>query len=516
VDETDAEVTTETNTERPARSRRVLVTGATGYIGGRLVPRLRDAGFAVRCLSRDPRTLRDVPWAADVEIVQGDAANLESVAAALAGIDVAYYLIHSIGGGPGSFETKDRQAAQNFAAAAREAGVRRIVYLGGLSPQGEVEPLSQHLRSRDEVGRILLASGVPTAVLRSAVVIGSGGASFEMLRYLTERLPAMVTPTWVQSRIQPIAVRDVLRYLVGAATLPSDVSRPFDIGGPDVLTYEEMMQRYAKVAGLPKRRIIRTPLLSPQLSSHWVNIVTPVPRAIARPLIDSLRHEVVCHEHDIAEWIPDPPEGLLPLDEAIRLALQRVGEAAVETRWSSANWPGAPSDPLPTDPDWAGGSLYLDTRERSVHATPDSLWRVIEGIGGEHGWYSWPLAWAARGWIDRLAGGVGLRRGRRDPNRLQVGESLDWWRVEEIEPGSLLRLRAEMKVPGAAWLEFCIRAEGGEGADPVLVQRAVFYPHGLAGQAYWWAVKPFHGIVFGGMLRNIANAAEHEAERSAG
>jgi uncharacterized protein YbjT (DUF2867 family) len=483
---------------------RVLVTGATGYIGGRLVPRLLEAGHQVRCLSRDPGKLRDVPWADDVEKVRGDASDVDSLTEAFRDIDVVYYLIHSIGGAR-SFEARDRAAAHNVAQAARSAGVTRIVYLGGLTPTGE--ELSEHLRSRQEVGQILLASGVPTAVLQAAVIIGSGGASFEMLRYLTERLPAMITPQWVRTRIQPIAIRDVLRYLVGAATLPPDVSRRFDIGGPDQLSYEEMMQRYAHVAGLRRRVIVRVPVLTPRLASHWVNLVTPVPRAIARPLIDSLRNEVVCHEHDIAQWIPDPPEGLLGLDESIRLALQRIREAAVETRWSSAAWPGGPSDPLPTDPDWAGGSLFTDAREREVAARADVLWQVIESIGGENGWYSWPLAWSVRGWLDRLVGGAGLTRGRRDPRHLQVGESLDWWRVEEIERGTLLRLRAEMRVPGAAWLELGIRVEDGRVS---YTQRAIFHPTGLAGHAYWWAVKPFHGVVFGGMLRNVAGAAERQ------
>ena len=483
----------------------VLVTGATGYIGGRLVPRLLAEGYRVRAMTRDAGRLRDVPWVGDVEVVQADALSADDVRRAMAGIDVAYYLVHSIDHGAG-FEEADRRAATAFGDAAREAGVRRIVYLGGLSPQGE--ELSPHLRSRREVGDILLASGVPTAVLQAAVILGSGSASFEMLRYLTERLPAMITPRWVRTRIQPIAVRDVLRYLVGCASLPPDVSRRFDIGGPDVLTYAEMMQRYAAVAGLRRRVIVPVPVLTPSLSAHWVNVVTPVPSAIAKPLVRSLAHEVVCREHDIAAHVPDPPEGLLGFDESVRLALLRVKQAAVETRWSSATWPGAPSDPLPTDPDWAGGSLYEDVRSTPVRAEPADLWRVVEGIGGEHGWYSFPLAWAARGFLDRLVGGVGLRRGRRDPHTLYVGESLDFWRVEEVLPGRLLRLRAEMKVPGAAWLEFAV-----EPADDgcVLVQRALFHPRGLAGHAYWWSVAPFHGVVFDGMLRNLRAAAERDA-----
>ncbi|GAB2941587.1 SDR family oxidoreductase [Streptomyces heilongjiangensis] len=486
-----------------------LVTGATGYIGGRLVPELLEAGLRVRCLARSPERLRDHPWADAVEVVHGDVTDAESVARAMRGVDVGYYLVHALGTGD-DFEETDRRAARIFGEQARAAGVRRLVYLGGLTPYGvPEEELSPHLRSRAEVGRILLDCGVPTAALRAAVVIGSGSASFEMLRYLTERLPVMVTPSWVHTRIQPVAVRDVLRALVGCARLPDEVNRTFDIGGPDVLTYREMMIRYAAVAGLPPRLILSVPVLTPRLSSHWIGVVTPVPASIARPLTESLRHEVVCHEHDIARYVPDPPGHPIGFDEAVRLALRRVREARVTTRWSSASLPGAPSDPLPTDPDWAGGSLYKDERELRVDAPRASLWRVIEGIGGDNGWYSFPLAWAVRGWLDRLAGGVGLRRGRRDATRLRVGDSLDFWRVEEIERGRLLRLRAEMRLPGLAWLE--MYADTDDAGRTVFRQRALFHPHGLLGHAYWWSVAPFHSVVFGGMARNIARAAVSDA-----
>ncbi|WP_338703141.1 SDR family oxidoreductase [Streptomyces sp. Q6] len=489
---------------------RCLVTGATGYIGGRLVPELLSAGHRVRCLARTPAKLRDHPWAEDAEIVRGDVLDAESVGAALRDVDVAYYLVHALGTGK-DFERTDREAATIFAEQARLAGVRRIVYLGGLTPAGVPErELSPHLRSRAEVGHILLASGVPTTVLRAAVILGSGSASFEMLRYLTERLPVMVTPSWVGTRIQPVAVRDVLRCLVGSAAMPAEVSRAFDLGGPDVLTYRDMMMRYAAVAGLPRRLVLPVPMLSPGLSSHWVGVVTPVPASIARPLTESLRHEVVCHEHDIDALVPPGPGGPLGFDDAVRLALRRIQEAQVTTRWSSASLPGAPSDPLPTDPDWAGGSLYEDERERLVEASPARLWEVVEGIGGEHGWYSFPLAWAVRGWLDRLAGGVGLRRGRRDAAHLRVGDSLDFWRVEEIEPGRLLRLRAEMRLPGLAWLELTVEPVGADRAR--YRQRALFHPRGLTGQAYWWSVAPFHAVVFGGMARNIAKAAERPAK----
>ncbi len=488
--------------------RLALVTGATGYIGGRLAPALQDAGYRVRALARTPRKLRDLTWAERAEVVQGDVTDAESVREAMRGVDVAYYLVHALGTGS-DFERTDREAARIFAREAREAGVRRIVYLGGLTPEGVPESrLSPHLRSRAEVGRILLDSGVPATVLRAAVVLGSGSASFEMLRYLTERLPLMITPSWVNTRMQPVAVRDVLAYLVGSAAMPAEVNRTFDIGGPDILTYRELMQHYAAVAKLPRRVILPVPVLTPRLSSHWVGLVTPVPAAIARPLAESLRHEVVCREHDIADYVPDTPGRPLGVDEALELAIRRVQDAQVATRWSSASVPGAPSDPLPTDPEWSGGSLYEDRRERLVDASPEALWRVVEGIGGEHGWYSFPLAWAVRGRLDRLVGGVGLRRGRRDAQHLRVGESLDFWRVEEIEQGHLLRLRAEMRLPGLAWLEMTVDRD--EAGRTRYRQRAVFLPRGLAGQAYWWSVSPFHAVVFGGMARNIALTAARE------
>ncbi|MFG1915349.1 SDR family oxidoreductase [Micromonospora sp. NPDC048898] len=483
---------------------RCLVTGATGYIGGRLTPLLLAEGHTVRCLARKAVRLRDVPWASAAQIVEGDLSRPDTLPAAFADVDVAYFLVHSLG--RPDFEAADRAAATNFAAAARAAGIRRIVYLGGPEPASDAEVPSPHLRSRAEVGRILLTSGVPTAVLRAAVIIGSGSASFEMLRYLTERLPAMVTPRWVRNRIQPIAVRDVLRYLAGCVDLPPDVNRGFDIAGPDVLTFREMMQRYARVAGLRRRIIVPVRPLTPSLSAHWVGLITPVPNAIARPLVESLVHEAVAHEHDIVRYVPDPSGGLTGFDDAVALALAKVRDAQVETRWSTASGPDAPAEPLPSDPGWSGGTAYTDVRERTVDAPAAALWRVIEGVGGEHGWYSFPLAWSVRGWLDRLVGGVGLRRGRRDPHRLQVGEALDFWRVEEIVPGELLRLRAEMRLPGRAWLE--MRVLPAEGGRSRYQQRAVFLPRGLAGHAYWGSVAPFHALVFGGMARNIARNAE--------
>ncbi|NCT91711.1 SDR family oxidoreductase [Cellulomonas sp. APG4] len=486
------------------------VTGVTGYVGGRLVPELLEAGHRVRAVARNPERLEGRPWYDDVEVAEADATELDQIRAALEGVDVAYYLIHALGSGR-RFEARDRETARTFARAAREAGVRRIVYLGGLVPPDE--DLSPHLESRTEVGEILLASGVPTTVLRAAVVLGSGSASFEMMRYLTERLPAMTTPRWVDNRIQPIAIRDVLRYLVGSATMPPEVNRAFDIGGPEVLTYREMMHRYAAVAGLRRRVIVGVGLLTPRLSSLWVSLVTPVPGPLARPLVESLVHEVVCHEHDIAEHVPDPPEGLVPFDTAVRWALQRIQDADVATRWSSAAVPGAPSDPLPSDPDWAGGSLYRDERRTRVDAPLATVWEVLQAVGGERGWYSWPLAWEVRGVLDRLSGGPGLRRGRRHPTRLVAGDAVDFWRVERVEHERVLRLRAEMRLPGLAWLELAVRPEAD--GSTTLRQVATFHPHGLAGQLYWWAVTPFHGVVFGGMQRGMRAEAERLAREEA-
>ncbi|GAB2519135.1 SDR family oxidoreductase [Nocardia heshunensis] len=466
------------------------------------MPALIDEGHSVRILARNPGKLAETPWRDKVDILAGDVTDPDAVEAALTDIDVLYYLVHSLT--RRDFVDIDRRAARTVAGAASASGVTRMVYLGGIKPEGE--RLSAHLSSRAEVGEILLASGVPAVEFRAAVIIGSGSASFEMLRYLSERLPAMITPRWVRNRIQPIAIRDVLYYLTHAATLPATVNRSFDIGGPDVLTYLDMLRRYVTLAGLPRRAVLPVPILTPWLSAQWVNLVTPVPRAIAVPLVESLIHEVICHEHDIAEYIPDPPGGLTGFEPAVRLALSRIRSADVSTRWSDASTPGAPSDPLPSDPDWSGGSLYQDLRERRTTADPETVWRVIESIGGEHGWYSFPLAWSVRGWVDKLAGGAGLRRGRRDPHRLHTGEALDWWRVEHLNRPRTLRLRAEMRVPGEAWLELSAIPEPDGGT--LYRQRAVFEPRGLTGHAYWKTIAPFHHLIFGGMLRNITGAAE--------
>ncbi len=494
----------------PEEQRRsILVTGATGYVGGRLIPRLTHAGHRVRALARDPGRLADVAWADEVEVVRGDLEDADSLAEAFAGQEVVYHLVHAMSAG-GDFQKAELEQARNVAAAAREAGVRRIVYLSGLHPEGE--ELSEHLASRVAVGETLLASGVPTIVLEAGIVIGSGSASFEMIRHLTEVLPYMPAPKWVRNFVQPIAVRDVLHYLVHAATLPDDVQGAFDIGGPDVLRYGQVMNGYAVEAGLPQRPIASLPVLTPWLASHWVNLVTPVPRAIAMPLIGSLMHDCVVTEHRIDAVIPPPAHGLMGYRQAVRLALARERAGDIESSWRSASAAGAPSDPLPNDPQWSGSTVFEDARERITSAPPEAVWEVIEAIGGDSGWYSVPMLWSIRGLMDRVVGGVGLRRGRRDPQRLRAGDVVDFWRVERLEHGRLLRLRAEMKVPGRAWIEFRVDPADEPGRTRYR-QRAIFLPSGLAGRLYWWSLVPAHHVIFDTMTARIVGAAEALAKR---
>lgn len=480
---------------------RVLVTGATGYIGGRLVRELLAHGYRVTVLVRNAQRLQDYPWKSQVEIIEGDATKPEVLNKALKDTDLAYYLLHALMVSD-DFEKVEEDLAREFGKAAKENGVKRIVYLGGIAAGDE--KLSPHMSARAITGEILRSSGVPTVELRAGVVIGSGSASFEMLRHLTERLPVMVTPKWLKNRIQPIAIRDVLRYLVGSATIDSSVNRDFDIGGPEVFTYMEMMQIYASVAGLRKRIIIPLPVLTPKLASGWIGLVTPVPVTLAKRLVASLKHEVVARNDEIRKFVADPPGGLTDFRKAVSLALTRIKDLEVETRWSSAQTPGTHSEPLPTDPDWAGGSLYQDVRKYLSEDSVEKVWERVEAIGGDNGYSTATWAWELRGLMDRLVGGVGLRRGRRDPLKLREGESLDFWRVETIERPKLLRLRAEMKLPGLAWLEFRVEEKNGK---TLLTQRALYHPRGLFGHLYWWAVFPMHGIVFPSMAKKLAGVS---------
>jgi uncharacterized protein YbjT (DUF2867 family) len=477
---------------------RILVTGATGYVGGRLVPELLDAGHEVRCLARTPAKLRDRPWRDRVEVVEGDVTDGNSLAGPLTGVDLAYYLVHSMDGS-GGFEERDRRAAAAFRDACATAGVGRIVYLGGLG--SDDEDLSHHLESRHEVGQVLADGPVDITELRAAVVIGSGSASFEMLRHLTEVLPVMITPKWVSTRCQPIAIRDVLAALVHVAADDRARGRVIEIGGPEVLTYEQMMQIYAEEAGLRRRRVIPVPVLTPRLSSLWVGLVTPLPVGLARPLIDSLVNEVVVH-HDPGDLVPTAK---LTFREAVRLALRRVQDFAVTTRWSTAGPVGRrdeQAEPRMGDPDWAGGTMLADVRTVDSDFPPAYLFERIEGIGGARGYPSARALWKVRGLLDQLVGGIGLRRGRRHPDVLEVGDALDFWRVEAVERPNLLRLRAEMTLPGEAWLQFEVTPRDGGGSH--LVQSALFHPRGLWGRVYWYGIAPFHALVFPRMAARLA------------
>jgi uncharacterized protein YbjT (DUF2867 family) len=481
--------------------RRILVTGATGYVGGRLVRDLVAHGIKVRVLVRDADKLAGVLWKDAVEIIEGDATDSAALELALKDVHTAFYLLHSLDTGK-SFAKTEKSMALIFGRECAKAKITQIVYLGGIAND---KSKSEHLASRADAGASLALGGVATMELRAGIIIGSGSASFEMLRHLTERLPIMPAPKWVKNRTHPIAIRDVLWYLEQAAQLKTPVSGVFDIGGPDVFTYAEMMHRYAKVAGLRGRTIIPIPLHSPRLCGLWVNLVTPVPVSISRPLIGSIINEVVADPaKSVAAFIPEPAEGLVDFEYAVELALARSRDFQVITRWSDATGNFYPSERSQGDPSWAGASAFRDVRVMTSPNQRKDIWASIERIGGENGWYGSDWAWSLRGFIDRLIGGVGLRRGRRDPEHLRIGDSLDFWRVEALEENVRLRLLAEMKLPGIALLEF--RLSESEGIT-TLTQEATFLPKGVWGHLYWWLVSPFHTLIFQTMARNILRSS---------
>ncbi len=495
--------------EREARRARpvhmacmdILVTGATGYIGGRLVPELLSRGHVVRCLTRSPKNL--VGRFRGVTIFPGDALDApHTLAAAFAGVDVAYYLIHSMESRGTDFATRDRDAARNFATAAKAAGVKRIIYLGGL---GEARAgLSAHLRSRQEVGDVLRAHGPRITEFRAAIIIGSGSASFEMIRYLTERLPVMVAPKWVSTRCQPIAVDDVLAYLLAALERPRTAGRTYDIGGADVLSYRDLIHAYARVRGL-KRLIVNVPYFTPRLSSYWVHLVTPVPAGIARPLIDGLRSEVIVGDGAALRDFDIRP---FSCETAIRRALDRYGSGDTQSTWFDA----FDARTLPGQFQGVTQGMLFDRRERHAPTSAHTVFDVVTSLGGERGWLYGDWLWALRGAIDRLAGGMGMRRGRRSPRDLRVGDAVDFWRVEALEPDRLLRLRAEMKLPGAAWLELSVSPDLTGSSLRVT---AFFEPHGLVGQLYWYVVAPIHAVVFRGLVDRIIAMAAQQPEAGA-
>jgi uncharacterized protein YbjT (DUF2867 family) len=487
------------NSNSESESPLVLVTGATGYIGGRLVPRLLEAGFRVRCLARDVSRLQGRPWRDEVELVAGDVLSPESLTTAMTGVTAAYYLVHSLGAGS-DFSVRDVQAGRNFGAAAKSAGVERIIYLGGLGDPGT--DLSAHLRSRQDTGAALREGGVPVTEFRAGVIVGSGSLSFEMIRYLTERVPVMICPRWVYTRIQPIAIRNVLDYLVEALRVPASAGCVVEIGGADVITYGEMLMFYADVRGL-RRWLVPVPVLTPKLSSYWVHFVTPIPAAIARPLIAGLRNEIIVRDNLARRLFP----GIHPLDyrSAVRFALEKLRADEVETAWSDALCTSQP-DTTPVTLTTQEG-MIIEHRQVAVEASADAVFRVFSGLGGIHGWLYMNWAWRIRGALDRLCGGVGLRRGRRDPESVRVGEALDFWRVEAVNPGRMMRLRAEMKVPGKAWLQFEAKSQADD-SKTLLTQTAYFAPKGLMGLVYWYALYPVHRMIFAGMIRRLGKRAE--------
>ena len=471
---------------------RILIVGASGYIGGRLARLLLAGGHDLTLTGRDARPLAE--RFADARVVRADLLDPPTLAPALDGVEVAYYLAHSMGAGERGFAERDRQAARNFAQAAALAGVSRIVYLGGLGDDDA--GLSHHLASRHETGAELAAHGVPVTEFRAAVIIGSGSASFEILRHLTERLPIMITPRWVGTRCQPIGIRDVLDYLAGALDHP-DLTGIVEIGGPDVLSYGDMMRAYARLRGL-RRLMIPVPVLTPRLSSYWVNLISPVPAAIARPLIEGLRNEVVVrHPRPATAFGLEP----LPYAEALQWAIDRSDRHDVETTWFDAL--AAPDRETLSSVTSLEG-MIVERRQRDVAVPPERAFAEVERLGGEAGWPYANLLWRIRGLMDRAVGGVGMRLGRRDPDHLRVGDAVDFWRVEEIRRPELLRLRAEMRVPGRAWLQYEVV---GTERGCRIVQTAFFEPKGLPGLAYWYGLYPVHGLIFRGMVRVLAARA---------
>ena len=484
------------------KSDPILVTGATGYVGGRLIPALLDAGYRVRAMGRTLEKMRCRPWAQhrQVELVQGDVLDPESLKKAASGCRAAYYLVHSMIAQKEKFVEADRRAAINMVDAATAAGLERIIYLGGLA-EATHGSLSKHLKSRIEVADILQSGLVPTTDLRTPMILGSGSASFEILRYLVERLPAMTTPRWVRSMNQPIAIRNVIAYLVGCLEHEETTGQTYDIGGPDILTYRDLLDIYAEEAHLPKRLIIPVPVLTPTLSALWIHLISPIPTSIALPLTEGLTSDAVCTENRIQTIIP---QKLLTCREAIRLALNRLRQEQVDTCWMDAGDLIEPEWAHCGDADWAGGTIMQCGYRARLQATVDEVWQPVSRIGGKTGWYFGNFLWRLRGIMDRLVGGVGLRRGRRHSSEIGVGDALDFWRVLEVEAPQRLLLVAEMKTPGEALLEFQITPDGSGQAEFQMLSR--FLPRGLFGILYWYVLYPFHQWIFYGMLKSIARS----------
>jgi uncharacterized protein YbjT (DUF2867 family) len=480
----------------------ILVTGATGYVGGRLVPHLIESGYRVRVLVRDARRLQGRSWAEQVEVYEGDVFKPETLEPAMKEVHAAYYMIHSMMNSS-EFHQRDLIAARNFGQAAKASDVKRIIYLGGL---GESDSdLSPHLRSRQETGEVLRQSGVPVTEFRAAVIVGSGSISFEMIRYLTERLPLMICPQWVFTRVQPISIRNVLEYLIAALNSSESAGKVIEIGGKEILTYGDMMLQYAEVRGL-RRLLIPVPVLTPRLSSHWVHWMTPIPAGIAQPLIEGLRNEVIVND-DLAIHL-FPHINLIDYRTAVGRALEHLQVSDIETTWSDAMASSQGDRPSVELKNQEG--MIIERRQEIVEASPRSIYETICSLGGERGWLYMDWAWRLRGVIDRLVGGAGLRRGRRHPTEVRVGDALDFWRVEAVEQNHMLRLRAEMKVPGRAWLQF--EVDQLDADRSFLAQSAYFAPRGLFGFLYWYVLYPLHALIFSGMIRALSIEAVKNEE----
>lgn len=481
----------------------ILVTGATGYVGGRLVPRLLEAGYRVRCFVRDAQRLEGFPWRRQVEVAEGDALDMQSLSAALKDVSAAYYLIHGRQGGKSNAE-RDLQVARNFAQAAEDANIERIIYLGELvDPAADLSP---YLRARHETGYLLRYGRVPVTEFRAGMIVGSGSALFEMIRYLTEREPVLICPAWFFSQAQPIAIHDVLSYLIAALYEPDSMGRVIEIGGPTRLTYADMLLAYAKERGL-KRALIRTPVYAPLLSAYWVHMVTPIHWRVVLPLIEGLHAKLIVRERASAQLFPE----IEPINFAAALhsALEHIQRGHVETSWSDALVTSA-GDTKPYRFSVEEG-MFIERRRSLVNAAPEYVFRSYTGIGGARGWLYMDWAWALRGWLDKVIGGVGIRRGRRHPDEIRSGESLDFWRAEAVEKDRLLRLRAEMKVPGKAWLEFQSEPQNGQ---TLLTVTAYFASRGLWGFLYWYLMWPFHAFLFDGLTRRLAERARLLARRT--
>jgi uncharacterized protein YbjT (DUF2867 family) len=486
----------------------VLILGATGYVGGRLVPELIAAGHRVRCAVRTPAKLAGRVWREHVEVVEADVARRADLDRACQGVDVLVYLLRAVDGRPDLVD-RERIGAAVARDAAAAAGVDRIVYLGELGDAGA----SGRVEQREAIGRVLADGPVPVTELRAGVIIGSGSAWFEMIRHTTELLPVMVIPSWIDTRTQPIAIRDVLRALVDVLGIEATRGQVLDLGGPEVLTFREMMLRYADAAGLRRRIIVSIPVVTPRLSALFVGAVTPLPTTVARPLLEILRDDVLVRDDRALELVPFRRH---TFDEALALTLGRMRGHDVATTWAGAGGPDPsgeddPTAPSPDDPSWAGGVRFEDVRLRRTRVPREYVFDVVRSIGGSHGWFSPRLLWSMRGAVDKLSGGIGAGRGRRHPIELSVGDPVDLWRVDAIDPPSLLRLRAEMRVPGVAWHEYRVL---DDGVATILEQRSLFEPRGLWGRVYWFMLAPMHAVLYPRMVRRIVREAEGSFARA--